>query len=320
MASLKVLRAGPLTTIQDLGRPGHRKDGVSLGGALDRQAARVANLLAGNDENAAVIEVPLGNATFQFQDERVIAWCGGEFTVQLGSDQVPSGHAIRVEAGDELTIGSAIRGCRLWLAISGGIDVPLILGSRSTDLRAVFGGLEGRALRAGDELALGNSVLRPTNARVSSWSAPKEWSRTSSAHPTLRLVRGGEWAEFTEDSQKAFFGEAFTVTPQSDRMGARLQGVVLERLQPNDRLSEPVAPGTVQVPDNGGPIILLGDCQTIGGYPKIAHVITVDLPLAAQLRPDDSVRFREVTLAEAVALCRARELDLERFRIGLQLR
>jgi antagonist of KipI len=320
MGNLKVLRAGPLTTIQDLGRTGHRRDGVSLGGALDLQAARVANLLAGNVENAALIEVPLGNASFQFQDARVIAWCGGEFKVQLGSEHVPDGHAIRVESGEQLTIGSADHGCRLWLAISGGIDVPLILGSRSTDLRAGFGGLEGRGLRTGDELALGKLVSLSTNARISSWSAPREWSRTTLAHPILRLVRGAEWEEFTDANRTAFFDNAFTVSPQCDRMGARLEGVVLERNQPNERLSEPVAPGTIQVPNDGAPIILLGDCQTIGGYPKIAHVITVDLPFAAQLCPNDSVHFREVSLAEAAALFRARERDLERFRVGLQLR
>jgi antagonist of KipI len=320
MGNLKVLRAGPLTTIQDLGRTGHRRDGVSLGGALDLHAARVANLLAGNSENAALIEAPLGNASFQFQDERVIAWCGGEFKVQLGSEHVPDGHAIRVESGEELTIGSANRGCRLWLAISGGIDVPLILGSRSTDLRAGFGGLEGRGLHTGDELALGKAISLSTNARVSSWSAPREWSRTSMAHPILRFVRGAEWEEFTDANRTAFLDNAFTVSPQCDRMGARLEGVVLERNQPNERLSEPVAPGTIQVPNDGAPIILLGDCQTIGGYPKIAHVITVDLPFAAQLCPNDSVRFREVSLAEAAALFRARQRDLERFRVGLQLR
>jgi antagonist of KipI len=284
------------------------------------QAARVANLLVGNPENAAVIEVSLGKASFQFEDERIITWCGGEFKLQIGSEVVPNGHAVRLEDGEELNIASADRGCRLWLAISGGIDVPPVLESRSTDLRAGFGGLDGRALRAGDELALGNSVSTLAGARISSWSAPKEWSQTSSRHPILRVVRGAEWEEFTANSQDAFFDHAFNVSLQCDRMGARLEGVTLERNQPNERLSEPVAPGTIQVPNDGAPIILLGDCQTIGGYPKIAHVITVDLPLAAQLRPNDSVRFREVSLAEAGALFRDRELDLERFRTGLQLR
>src|SRR5690349_16798456 len=221
MASLKVLRAGPLSTIQDLGRRGHRGDGVPLGGALDLHAARVANLLVGNPENSALIEVPLGNASFQFEDERLIAWCGGEFKPQLGPENIPAGRPIRVQSGEELIIGPAGRGCRLWLAISGGIDLPVILGSRSTDLRAAFGGVEGRALRARDEVALGTSASLSTSARISSWSAPVEWSRTSSAHPMLRVVRGAEWEEFTDAGRTAFLNTPFTVSPQCDRMGAR---------------------------------------------------------------------------------------------------
>ena len=320
MAGLKLVRAGPLTTVQDLGRRGHRADGVSLGGALDLMAARVANLLVGNSEEAALLEVALGNASFQFEDDRVIAWCGGEFKVQLGSEEIPPGRAVRIEGGEQLTIGPATRGCRLWLAISGGIDVPRILDSRSTDLRAGFGGLEGRSLRRGDELALFPPADAPSKrARISSWSAPGEWTRTSSAHPILRVLAGAEWEEFTEESRSRFLDQAFTISPESDRMGVRLEVAGLERIQPNERASEPVAPGTIQVPNDGSPIILLGDCQTIGGYPKIAHVITVDLAGAAQFRFHDSVRFQRVSLVEAGALFRERERDLERFRVGLQL-
>jgi biotin-dependent carboxylase uncharacterized domain len=321
MANLKVLRPGPLTTVQDLGRPGHLGDGVSLGGALDRQAARIANLLIRNPETAALLEITLGNAAFQFQDDRVLAWCGAKCQVEIDGAQVPPGHAIELRGGGDLTIGPAKLGCRVWLAISGGIEVVPILGSRSTDLRASFGGFEGRALRAGDELPLGKSShSSPSGIRVSDWSAPAEWSQTASRQPCLRVVRGAEWDEFTPTSQSAFQKNPFTVNPQSDRMGVRLEGAGLARKEPNERLSEPVAAGTIQVPNDGGPIILLGDCQTIGGYPKIAHVITVDLPLAAQLCPNDLVSFREVSAAYATLLFRARERDLERFRVGLQLR
>jgi antagonist of KipI len=321
MASLRVLRPGPLTTVQDLGRSGHLKEGVSLGGALDRHGARIANLLAGNLETAALLEVTLGNAAFQFQDERVIAWCGGKFRAEIDGEQIPPGHAVAVAPGEELTIGAAERGCRLWLAISGGIDVSPILESRSTDQRAGFGGFEGRGLRVGDELALGKSSRSFSyGPRIASWSAPIEWSQTASSRPFLRILRGAEWEEFTDASQTAFLKDPFPVSQRSDRMGVRLEGAVLQRSQPNERLSEPVAPGTIQVPNDGGPILLLGDCQTIGGYPKIAHVITVDLALAAQLSPNDLVRFREVSLAQAMALFRARERDLQRFRVGLQFR
>jgi antagonist of KipI len=207
------------------------------------------------------------------------------------------------------------------MAFSGGIDLPLVLGSRATDLRGCFGGLEGRALRDGDELPLGiGSHRSQSSARIASWGAAAEWASTAARHPTLRVVRGAEWTDFTTAAQTAFFQESFGVSTQVDRMGARLEGPELRRMSDTELLSAAVAPGTIQVPNDGQPIILLGDCQTIGGYPKIAHVITVDLPITAQLRPKDSVRFYEVPLVQARELFVTRENDLERFRLGLRLR
>ena len=321
MGQINVLRAGPLTTVQDLGRAGHRHEGVSLGGALDRQAARVANLLVGNAETAGVLEITLGRTRLRFEDERAIAWCGGEFMVAAGKESIPPGHTCRIDAGDELEISPQGHGCRAWVAITGGIDVPAVLGSRATDLRAAFGGCEGRALRDGDKLPLGQAS-RPSKhfGRISSWSAPIEWSQTASPYPILRVLPGSDWDEFTLGSRAAFLEQSFVVSAKCDRMGARLEGPPLSGARSRERLSEPVAPGTIQVPNDEQPILLLGDCQTIGGYPKIAHVITVDLPLAAQLRPNDSVRFREVTPALAAALFAEREADLQRFRVGLSLR
>jgi antagonist of KipI len=321
MASLTVVRAGPLTTVQDLGRGRLRHQGVSLGGALDHHAARIANLLVGNDEAAALLEVTLGRARIRFRDDRLIAWCGGEFELKADEMKVPAGHSCFIRSGEELTTTSSGRGCRAWIAISGGIDVPSILGSRSTDLRGTFGGWQGRPLRDGDELPLGQGQAIPKSSeRVSCWSAPVEWTRTATAYPILRVVRGSEWEEFSSASRSRFLNETYIVSPNFDRMGVRLSGVKLERGQPTERLSEPVAPGTIQVPNDGQPILLLGDCQTIGGYPRIAHVITVDLPQAAQLRPDDSVRFQELTLAEATILHRNRERDMALFHVGLRLR
>ncbi len=321
MGSVTILRAGPLTTVQDLGRARHRREGVSLGGALDRVATQVANLLIGNPENAALLEVTLGRMRLGFSDARLIAWCGGEFRINCGDETVPPGHACVVRAGEQLEITPGGRGCRAWIAISGGIDVPLVLGSRATDLRAGFGGWQGRALQDGEQLPLGefNSSLQNL-PRVSSWSAPREWGQPAERYPILRVIRGAEWAEFSESSHHALLEEPFVVSPKSDRMGARLEGKGVTRARPNERLSEPVAPGTIQVPDDGQPIILLGDCQTIGGYPKIAHVITIDLARAAQLRPGDFIRFVEVSAREAALLAREHEEELQRFRVGLQLR
>ncbi len=316
-----VARAGFLTSVQDLGRTGYRQFGVSLGGALDAFALRVANLLVGNEESVAGLEITLGGLQLRFADQRVVAWCGGEFDVRVGSTSVPAGHAALINAGEELKFNHPKTGCRCWLAISGGLDAPTVLGSRSTDLRASFGGFEGRAVRDGDELPLGNFRRSQTAAagRISSWSAPEPWSQTASANPILQVVRGPDWDRFGASTLQRFTSESFAVSPDSDRMGVRFDGPELQRSDDVDLISEAASPGTIQVPPSGRPILLLGDCQTIGGYPKIAHVITFDLPVAAQLRAGDHVRFSEVSLTDAHRLLLQREREFERFRIGLSL-
>jgi antagonist of KipI len=322
-----VRSAGYLTSVQDLGRTGFRQSGISIGGALDSHALRVANALAGNEDSAAGLEATLGNLRLRFYDQRIVAWGGGAFAVNVGSENLPPGHACLVAKGEELVMAAPEAGSRAWLAISGGINVPLVLGSRSTDLRGNFGGHEGRALRDGDQLPLGEPSSSPDRAakmfddrKVAEWTAPSAWVTTTARDRFLRVVPGADWARFTAEAQTSLVGAPFTVTLDSDRMGVRLEGPDLPRNDPSDLLSEAVAPGTLQVPPNGKPILLLGDCQTIGGYPKIAHVITVDLPIAAQLWPGDLVRFQEVSLAEAQDLLREREEDFARFRVGLELR
>jgi antagonist of KipI len=325
--TLLVRSAGFLTSVQDLGRTGFRGAGVSVGGALDSFGLRVANALIGNDEGAAGLEGTFGTIRLEFADERVVAWCGGAFSVRIGQQNLPAGHAGFVGKNAELTITAPGEGGRAWLAISGGIDVPLVLGSRSTDLRGNFGGHEGRALRDGDELALGVKERRFTNRReregalgnAASWGAPATWATTAKHIPVLRVIRGADWDRFTDGAQRSLVASAFTVAPDSDRMGARLTGPELKRVEAGDLLSEAVAPGTVQVPPGGQPILLLGDCQTVGGYPKIAHVITVDLPMAAQLSPRATVRFQEISLPQAEEFLRQREEDFARFRVGLSL-
>jgi antagonist of KipI len=328
--NMLVARAGFLTSVQDLGRTGFREFGVSLSGALDSFALRVANLLVNNDEGAAGLEITFGGLQLHFQNERIVAWCGGEFDVQIGAAPLPAGHAARVQNGEELKFGRPQIGCRSWLTISGGIDVPIVLGSRSTDLRANFGGLEGRALRDGDVLPLGrrpgsSSFARATANRpapatgISSWTAPHDWVSPAKRDPILRFVRGIDWNRFHASTLQRLRSEAFGVSPDSDRMGVRLTGPELHGTDKADLISEAVTPGTIQVPPSGQPILLLGDCQTIGGYPKIAHVITVDLGIAAQLRPGDQVRFSEVSLSDAERLLLERERQLELFRVGLSL-
>ena len=315
-----VVRAGFLTSVQDVGRTGFREFGVSTSGALDPFALRVANLLVSNDESAAGLEITLGGLQLRFDDERIVAWCGGEFEVHVGLTALPAGHACFVSAGEELKFARPKVGCRAWLAISGGIDVPIVLGTRSTDLRAQFGGFEGRALRDGDVIQLfarPGSAIPPTG--ISSWTAPHDWVSPAKHNPILRFVRGIDWERFNASTLQRFTSEAFTVSPDSDRMGVRFDGPELKREDDVDLISEAVAPGTIQVPPSGKPILLLGDCQTIGGYPKIAHVITADLGIAAQLRAGDPVRFSEVSMVDAHGLLLERERELERFRIGLSL-
>jgi antagonist of KipI len=256
----------------------------------------------------------------RFEDERVVAWCGGDFDVRIGSRPLPAGHAGSVSAGEKLKIAAPKVGCRSWLSISGGIYVEPVLGSRSTDLRASFGGLEGHSLRDRDVLPLGMCLGSPTPAAgISSWTAPHDWVSPAKPKPILRFVRGIDWSRFDNVTIQRFTEQEFAVSPDSDRMGVRLEGPELKRVDESDLISEAVAPGTIQVPPSGKPILLLGDCQTIGGYPKMAHVITVDLGVAAQLRAGDRVRFSEVSLADALRFLLEREREFERFRVGLNL-
>jgi antagonist of KipI len=330
--AMKVIveRAGFLSSVQDLGRTGFRQFGVSTSGALDPFALRVANLLVSNDVVAAGLEITLGGLRLHFEDERIVAWCGGEFDVRVGAKSLPAGHAARVHAGEVVKFGRSQIGCRCWLAIAGGVGVAVVLGSCSTDLRAQFGGFEGRTLRDGDQLPLGKFRQLPPLAkatagkqtateRISTWTAPHDWASPAKRDPMLRFIPGVDWNRFNARTLRRLTSEAFTVSSDSDRMGVRLDGPKLERMDNLDLISEAVAPGTIQVPPSGKPILLLGDCQTIGGYPKIAHVITVDLGIAAQLRAGDHVHFSEVSLTDAHRLLLDREREFERFRIGIGL-
>ncbi len=298
-----------------------------MGGAADPFSVRIANALVGNHENAAVIEITMGGLRMSLSDDRALAWCGGRFRVTVADVVVPPGRACRCQPGAEVRADLDGAGCRAWLAIPGGIDVAPVLGSRATDLRGGFGGHEGRALRDDDALPLGEMdddarrvMTRLPADRPTSFGAPPEWAQPFSRPEMLRVTVGADRDRFSASAWATFLTTEYSVTMEADRMGARLDGPVLERIDGGgDLVSEAVAPGTVQIPPSGKPILLLADAQTIGGYPKLAHVITVDLPRAAQLRPDDRVRFAEVSLAEAHRLWLEREKSWRRFRLGLSL-
>ncbi len=301
---ITVIRGGMLTTVQDRGRPGHRAAGVPLGGAVDPFASRVANLLVGNDEDAAVLECTLLGPELAFSADTLVALGGVDF------DGLPAWQPRVVRAGENLRLGAARSGCRGYLAVAGGIDVPPVLGSRSTYLRGGFGGFQGRALRDGDVLAVPDVTRRMTEH----WRIDARILPAYGASPVVRVVRGAQLDEFGG----ALFAAEFRLLPQSDRMGIRLGGSKLVRIGgAGELVSTAVAPGTVQVPADGQPIILMADAQTLGGYPQAANVISVDLPLVAQLRPGDRVRFVEVPLDEAQRLAVSREHVLAMLHEGL---
>jgi antagonist of KipI len=279
---------------------------------MDAFALRVANLLVGNNEDAAGLEVTLLGPELVFSAETIVAVCGAEF------EGVPAWRPLRLAAGERLKFGECRRGCRAYVAIAGGLDLAPVLGSRSTYLRAALGGFQGRALRTGDRLTIGTQTAvasGPASHHAPSWRLSSTILPAYSSAVTLRMVRGAQADDFSPGLPDA----EFQVSPQSDRMGLRLAGAALVRRRTDDLLSSAVAPGTVQVPPDGRPILLMADAQTIGGYPQAAQVIGPDLPLAAQLRPGDRVRFREVALEEAHRLAAARERELAHLRAGLQL-
>jgi len=310
-AVLRVIQPGLLTTVQDLGRPGSQGYGVPPGGAMDAMALRVANLLVGNPENAAAIEFAFTGPELEFGSDTLIALGGAR------SDELPSWQPIFVRAGERVKVGACVDGVYGCIAVAGGIDVPEILHSRSTYLRGGFGGCDGRVLRDGDKLRARDPSGSFVEAHgIAHWRIDPRLLPAYSRSPAVRVLSGARASEFTQ----AIFDREFIVSPQSDRMGVRLSGGKLVRENARDLLSMAVAPGTVQVPPDGDPLVLMADAQTIGGYPQIAHVIAVDLPLVAQLRPGDSVRFVESSLDEAHRLFRTREHALALLRQGLALK
>ena len=283
---------------------------------MDRFALGAANHLVGNAREAAGLEITLIGPTLQFERETLIAICGGDLSPTLAGNLLPHWRPVNVSAGAVLSFGQCAKGCRAYLAVAGGIDVPTVLGGRGTHLRARFGGFHGRALRAGDVLESGNpsDVARELMRRgESAWkmSPPPLSYRGDTA---VRMIRGAFHDRLTDDSRRHLLDTGFTISPQSDRMGYRLRGPRLELAVVAEPVSEPVCPGTIQLPPEGQPIVLMADCQTTGGYPRIGHVITVDLPLLAQLKPGDRVRFAEISVEDAQRAWRAHTREWEEWK------
>lgn len=303
-AALTVEVGGLLTLVQDAGRIGYGHLGVPRSGPMDWAALRAANLLVGNAPGAAGLEINLVGPALRFHHDTLIALTGGDLRPTLDGRPVPLWTAWYARAGQVLRFGPRRAGLRAYLALAGGIAVPPVLGSRATYARAAFGGLAGRALQAGDRLALQPPSADPRR-QLGSY-LPPEHRPPYCAAPEVRVLLGPHADRFPPAALETFLGTAYTVTPASDRMGYRLAGPRLARREPADLVSGGMPLGGVQVPGDGQPIVLLSDHQPTGGYPLIATVIQADLPLVAQLAPGDSVRFRAVSLVEARAAYRER--------------
>jgi biotin-dependent carboxylase-like uncharacterized protein len=276
-----VVRPGLLDTIQDLGRPGHRQSGVPEGGAADRDALILANRLVGNEDGEAGIEFTLNGPALSFPEGGVISLTGARFEVARNGRMANWNETLVLAAGEQLTIGRALDGCRAYLAVAGGIRLEPVLGSRATFLPGRFGGLQGRSFRSGDELVVvgENRKLRTGRALVTRDTGP------------LRVIAGPQFGAFAESAQISLFSSHFVVGGETDRTGIRLIGPNLEPFGHPSLPSQGVLPGAIQVPQDGQPIILGWDGPVTGGYPVIAGVIAADLGRVAQLKPGDQISF-----------------------------
>jgi antagonist of KipI len=302
MSSIEVQAAGLLTTVQDLGRPGFARIGVSASGAADPVSLRLGNRLVGNPETAAGLEMTLLGGTFFFPEEAMVALTGSDFGATLDGAAVELGTSFRVAPNQTLRAGSTRSGARCYLAIHGGIRVPPFLGSASTHILSGLGGLGGRPLQDGDVLELG----APTDPFRKRRIAP-EVAQLLTPRKVLRLTPGPQLDRFSRSSRRAFYFGSYRVTEQSDRMGLRLDGPRIWEDAESAMITEGVSLGAVQVPPSGSPIILFVEQQTTGGYPKIANVVSADLHHLGQLRPRDELRFEPVSWEAARSLLAEQE-------------
>lgn len=301
--SIHVRRPGLHTTVQDLGRWGFQALGVPVAGPMDPFSHRFANALVGNARDAAVLEITLMGPELEFEGDCLVAIAGAEFDVEVDGAMVPHARAFAVSARARMQFGARTRGARAYLAVDGGFDVPVVLGSRSTHMPSGIGGVAGRSLRKGDRIPLGLSERRhvPTGR-------PIAHAHDSLSDPAvLRAFSGPDADRFKDDALEALQSAPYALGPDSDRMGFRLQGPKLRHAGGADIISDATPTGSVQVPGSGEPILLMADRQTTGGYPRIATVITADLGVAGQRGPGDTVSFRICTPADALSALIARE-------------
>ncbi len=297
MAEIEVIECGPATTIQDAGRFGLQRYGVGPAGAMDRDALTLANLLVGNDPDEAAIEFAGLGGRFRVKEGVVrIAIAGADAPLSVDGDPVAAQTSVTLRAGEEFAVGPTRSGMYAILALAGGLDVAPMLGSRSLHRRSAIGGLEGKPLAAGSILPLRKAAPDGEDLTLPDPLEP--------ARGPIRVLLGPQDDYFTQAGIATFFESTYTLSRQADRMGYRLNGPAIEHSDGFNIISDGIVTGAIQVPGSGEPIVLMSDRQTTGGYPKIATIITPDLPRFAQLRPGDGVRFTQVTREEAIAAAR----------------
>ena len=307
MSEIVLHSPGFLTTVQDTGRYGYQRYGMPVSGAMDVFSLQLANALAGNNINAACLESTLNGPEILFTTSGIIAVTGADMSPCKNGFPFPMNRTIPVKKGDVLSFGDLITGCRSYIAFGGGIEVPSVMGSRSTYMRSKTGGIDGRPLLAGDRLRIGEALSSPLRKHFSAEELPQY-----KPEQEIRIVRGPEADMFDPESLGRLLNSDYTVTANSDRMGYRLSGPALKTITGKaDLISAGISFGTIQVPGDGQPVILMADRPTTGGYNRIACVAGVDLTLVAQMKPGDRIRFREVTLKEASDLIRERSIFIK---------
>jgi antagonist of KipI len=314
--SILVKKAGLLSTVQDLGRPNYRRYGINVGGVMDRAAARLINILVGNDENAAVLEMHFPAPELVFESNASVALGGADLGAHLNDRPIDNWRVHNVPRGSVLRFRQKVHGARAYLAVGGGIGVEPWLGSSSTNLAAGVGGLDGRALQAGDRLEVINDPKLASGARAA--ISPRLLPLYGS-FPTVRVLPGREFEILSEEQRFLFLGQNYKVSADSNRMGYRLKGSSIPITPGVELVSSPVSFGTIQLLPDGQLIVLMADHQTTGGYPRIAHVISHDLSLLAQLGPGDKLAFELINSFAAEALLVRFERDLSFLRVGCQL-
>ncbi len=307
MGSFLVHEAGPQTTVQDLGRPGYLRYGIPPSGPVDLAAFLLVNRLVGNPDNAAALECTLIGPRLEMRDDRVIAVTGAEMPVTVNEREVERWAAVPVRAGDVVKVGPARRGVRAYVAFAGGIDVPPALGSRSTYLRGTLGGVQGRQLRKGDVIGL----FPPVVGAVATRRVRSEMIPVYRDEVEVRVILGPQADRFTREGIHAFLHAPYEITPQADRMGARLKGASITHTRGHDIISDGIPLGGIQVVGEGQPIILLVDRQSTGGYTKVATVCSFDIGRVGQAKPGQHLRFKAITVPEAHALLRQERARLQ---------